>query len=133
MRMTCPPVMIVSRNLKPTERKYSTHDRKPFSIHHTIWELRCYLHGYNFTVRSDHYQNRYLDAKKHLSKRQIRWLDGLAEYEYHTEHIKGMWKRISNDLSRRAYMEAELYIREYDDMSAISLSAISIIDRPRGK
>jgi hypothetical protein len=122
------PVAFVSRKLEPAERNYPTHDRELLAIHNTIRELRCYLHGSKFTVRSDHHPLKYLDKQAHLSTRQIWWLDGLAEYDYHIEHIKGMWNIVSNALSRRADMAAKLYTGEDEDLFAISLPASRVID-----
>jgi RNase H-like domain found in reverse transcriptase len=85
------PVAYVSRKLNISERNYPTHDRELLAIIHVVKELRCYLHGSSFIVRTDYHPLRYLETQPRLSKRQVRWLVALAEYDYKVEYIQGRW------------------------------------------
>jgi hypothetical protein len=60
----------VSRKLNDAEKNYPNHDREFLAIVHVVKELRCYLHGSSFVVRTDHHPLRYLQTQPHLSKRQ---------------------------------------------------------------
>jgi RNase H-like domain found in reverse transcriptase len=95
------PIAYVSRKLNVPERNYPTHDRELLAMVHVVKELRCYLHGSSFVVRTDHYPLRYLETQPHPSKRQVRWLDTLAEYDYKIEYIQGKWNIVADALSRR--------------------------------
>jgi hypothetical protein len=83
------PVAYVSRKLNDAEKNYPTHDREFLAIVHVVKELRCYLHGSAFVVRTDHNPLRYLQTQPHLSKRQVRWLDALVEYDYTIKYLAG--------------------------------------------
>jgi hypothetical protein len=96
------PIAYDSRMLNFPERNYPTHDRELLAIVHVVKELRFYLHGSAFAVRTDHHQLRYLETQPHLSKRQVRWLDALAEYDYKIEYIQGKWNIVADALSRRS-------------------------------
>jgi RNase H-like domain found in reverse transcriptase/Reverse transcriptase (RNA-dependent DNA polymerase) len=80
------PVAFISRKLNDAEKNdaeknYPTHDRELLAIVHVVKELRCCLHGTSFVVRTEHHHLRYLQTQPHLSKRQVRWLDSLSEYD----------------------------------------------------
>jgi RNase H-like domain found in reverse transcriptase len=92
------PIAYVSRKLNVPERNYPTHDRELLAIVHVVKELRCYLHGSAFVVRTDHHPLRYLETQPHLSKRKVRWLDSLAEYDYKIEYIQGKWNIVADSL-----------------------------------
>jgi RNase H-like domain found in reverse transcriptase len=96
------PIAYVSHKLNVPERNYPTHDRELLAIVHVVTELRCYLHGSAFVVRTDHHPLRYLETQPHLSKRQVRWPDALAEYDYKIEYIQGKWNILADALSRRS-------------------------------
>jgi hypothetical protein len=53
-------------------------------------------------VRTDHHPLRYLETQPLLSKRQVRWLDALSEYDYKIEYIQGKWNNVADALSRRS-------------------------------
>jgi RNase H-like domain found in reverse transcriptase len=72
------PVAYFSRKLNDAERNYRTHDREFLAIIYAVKELRYYLQGSAFVIRTDHHPLRYPDAQPQLSKRQVRWLDALA-------------------------------------------------------
>jgi hypothetical protein len=50
----------------------------------------------------DHHPLRYLQTQPHLSKRQKRWLNALAEYDYTIKYLAGKWNVVADALSRRA-------------------------------
>jgi Integrase zinc binding domain/RNase H-like domain found in reverse transcriptase len=59
-----------------------------------------YMHGARFRIRCDHHPLQYLETQPQLSKRQIRWVDALAEFDYRIEYYKGKWNILSEALSR---------------------------------
>jgi RNase H-like domain found in reverse transcriptase len=96
------PIAYVSRKLNVPERNYPTQDRELLAIIHVVKELRRYIHGSRFVKRTDHHPLRYQETQPRLSKRQVRWLDALAEYDYKVEYIQGKWKIVADALSRRS-------------------------------
>jgi RNase H-like domain found in reverse transcriptase/Integrase zinc binding domain len=119
------PAAYVSRKLSDPERNYPTHDRELLVIIHVIRELRCYLHGTTFTIQTNHHPLRYLDTQPHLSKREIRWLDALAEYDYVVKYIRGKWKILADAFSRRSDGKPQLFMGEESDDPALQLSAMT--------
>jgi RNase H-like domain found in reverse transcriptase len=63
-------ISYVLRTLNVPERNYR--DRELLAIVHVFKELRCYLHGSDFVVRTVHHPLRYLETQPHLSNRQVR-------------------------------------------------------------
>jgi RNase H-like domain found in reverse transcriptase len=94
------PVAYVSRKLKSAEQNYPTHDRELLAIIYAARECRTYLHGARFRIRCDHHPLQYLETQPQLSKRQIRWVDALTEFDYRIEYYKGKWNILSDALSR---------------------------------
>jgi hypothetical protein len=117
------PVAYVSRKLNDAEKNYPTHDREFLAIVHVVKELRCYLHGSAFVVRTYHHPLRYLQTQSHLSKRKVRWLDALAEYDYTIKYLAGKWNVVADPLSRRASRSSGLYTGEDEEEDACPLLA----------
>jgi RNase H-like domain found in reverse transcriptase len=80
------PVAYASRKLNSAEQNYPTHDRELLAIIYAVLEWRMYLHGARFRIRCDHRPLQYLETQPQLSKRQIRWVDALAEFDYRIEY-----------------------------------------------
>jgi hypothetical protein len=72
-------------------------------------------------VRTDHHPLRYLQTQPHLSKRQVRWLDALAEYDYTIKYLAGKWNVVADALSRRASGRSSLYTGEDEESDACPL------------
>jgi RNase H-like domain found in reverse transcriptase len=105
------------------------YDRELLAIVHVVKELRCYLHGSAFVVRTDHHPLRYLETQPHLSKGQVRWLDALAEYDYKIEYIQGKWNIVADALSRRSDGQPiTFYIKEdeAEDNATLDLTVATL-------
>ena len=60
------------------------------------------MHGRKFIVYTDHNPLQYLFTQPNLSKRQARWLELLAEYDFQLLYIKGSTNQAADALSRRS-------------------------------
>jgi RNase H-like domain found in reverse transcriptase len=109
------PVVFISWKLNDAEKNYPTHDRELLAIVHVVKELRCYLHGTSFVVRTYDHPLRCLQTQPHLSKRQVRWLDALAEYDYSIKYLAGKWNVVADALSRRVSGQSELLTGEDEE------------------
>jgi RNase H-like domain found in reverse transcriptase len=85
-------VAFASRKLNSAEQNYPTHDRELLAIIYVVREWRTYLNGAMFRIRSDNHPLQYLETQPQLSKRQIRWVDALAAFDYRIECYKEKWK-----------------------------------------
>lgn len=95
------PVAFLSRKLSPAELNYPTHDKELLAIIHAFKSWPHYLSGRPFDVYTDHHPLRYLPSQPSLSKRQARWLDTLAEFDYTVKYIPGPSNRVADALSRQ--------------------------------
>jgi RNase H-like domain found in reverse transcriptase len=94
------PVAFTSRNLQPAEENYPVHDLELMAIVYALHAWRVYLHGVAFEIETDHHHLRYLDIQPKLSKRQIRWLEDLAEFNFKFRYMKGKYNLVADALSR---------------------------------
>jgi RNase H-like domain found in reverse transcriptase len=81
------PVAFASRKLSSAEKHYPVHERELLAIFYALKELRTYLHGSRFVIKTDHHPLRYLDTQSNISKRQMRWMEMLQEYEYEIVYV----------------------------------------------
>jgi RNase H-like domain found in reverse transcriptase/Chromo (CHRromatin Organisation MOdifier) domain len=89
-----------SRKLQPAEENYPVHDIELRAIVYALKEWRVYLHGVAFEIETDHHPLRYLDIQPQLSKRQLRWLEDLAEFNFKIRYMKGKYNQAIDALSR---------------------------------
>jgi RNase H-like domain found in reverse transcriptase len=94
------PVAYTCRKLNSAEQNYPTHDRELPAIIYTVREWRTCLHGARVRIRCDHHPLQYLEIQIQFSKRKVRWVDALAEFDYRIEYYKGKWNVPSDALSR---------------------------------
>jgi RNase H-like domain found in reverse transcriptase/Integrase zinc binding domain len=128
------PVAYASRKLSFAEKNYPTHDRELLTIIYAVRKWRTYPHGARFRIRCDHHPLQYLETKPQLSKRQIRWVDALAKFDYRIEYCKGKWSILSDAMSRPPDLSTtELFTGEENERQATdenirlnNLSATSI-------
>ena len=95
------PIAYESRKLNKAECRYPVHEQELLAILHCCKKWRYYLVGAENQVFSDHAPLQYLQTQPHLSNRQVRWLDFLAEYDLHIQPIKGKNNIIGDAISRR--------------------------------
>ena len=74
---------------------------------HALRTWRHYLEGRKFKVVTDYYALKYLMTQPHLSKRQARWLDMLAEFDFEVIHKPGKSNVVANALSRLYMVECQ--------------------------
>ena len=89
-----------SRSLTSAERNYPTHDRELLAIVTACKRWRPYLDGQRTTCWTDHKPLCALDRQASLNKRQIRWLDTLAETPLHIQYKPGREQVVTDALSR---------------------------------
>ncbi|GJX80368.1 putative reverse transcriptase domain-containing protein [Tanacetum coccineum] len=82
-------IAYASRQLKPHEENYTTHDLELGAVIFALKIWRHYLYGTKCTVFTDHKSLQHILRQKELNMRQRRWLELLADYDceicYHPE------------------------------------------------
>nr|GEV04762.1 reverse transcriptase domain-containing protein [Tanacetum cinerariifolium] len=74
-------IAYASRQLKPHEENYTTHDLELRAVVFALKIWRHYLYGTKCTVFTDHKSLQRILRQKELNMRQRRWLELLADYD----------------------------------------------------
>ncbi|GKE15967.1 putative reverse transcriptase domain-containing protein [Tanacetum coccineum] len=93
-------IAYASRQLKPNEENYTTHDLKLGAVVFALKIWRHYLYGTKCTVFTDHKSLQHILDQKELNIRQRRWLELLADYDCEIRYHPGKANVIANALSR---------------------------------
>jgi hypothetical protein len=83
------PVAFESRKLTLPERSYPPHMLELLAVVHALKTLRPYLLDKPFDLHTDNASLQWLQQQRHVSHHQARWLNLIAEYQYHVIHIPG--------------------------------------------
>jgi len=97
------PVAFHSRKLTPAELNYEIYDKEMLAIIVAIKEWRAYLEGaaHPFTVYTDHRNLEYFTTTKVLNRRQSRWAELLANYNFTIVYRPGKTMGKPDAMSRR--------------------------------
>jgi RNase H-like domain found in reverse transcriptase/Reverse transcriptase (RNA-dependent DNA polymerase)/Integrase zinc binding domain/Integrase core domain/Chromo (CHRromatin Organisation MOdifier) domain len=97
------PVAFYSRKLTPPELNYEIHDKEMLAIVAALKEWRAYLEGaaHPFVVFSDHRNLQYFATTKILNRRQARWAELIANYNFSIVYRPGKTMGKPDALSRR--------------------------------
>ncbi|KAG8503496.1 hypothetical protein CXB51_001481 [Gossypium anomalum] len=95
-------VAYASRQLKPHEGNYPTHDLELAAVIFALKIWRHYLYGEKCVIYTDHKSLKYLLTQKELNLRQRRWIELLKDYDCSIEYHPGKTNVVADALSRRA-------------------------------
>ena len=101
------PVAYESRKMNPAEQNYPTHERELLAVIHALRTWRHYLLGRKFTIVTDHHSLKFLQTQPQLSRRQARWLELLADFEFDIVHRPGKSNVVADALSRLNNLELQ--------------------------
>ncbi|GJY28111.1 putative reverse transcriptase domain-containing protein [Tanacetum coccineum] len=94
-------IAYASRQLKPNEENYTTHDLKLGTVVFALKIWRHYLYGTKCTVFTDHKSLQHILDQKELNRRQRRWLELLADYDCEIRYHPGKANVVADALSRK--------------------------------
>ena len=103
-------IAYASRQLKPHEKNYVTHDLELLAIVFALKIWRHYLLGERFELFTDHQSLKYLFTQKDLNLRQPRWLEFFAAYDFEIIYTPGKANVVADALSRKNVMIASFII-----------------------
>ncbi|GKF00530.1 putative reverse transcriptase domain-containing protein, partial [Tanacetum coccineum] len=86
-------IAYASRQLKPNEENYTTHDLKFGAVVFALKIWRHYLYGTKCTMFTDHKSLHYILDQKELNMRQCGWLELLADYDCEIRYHPGKANR----------------------------------------
>ncbi|GJY82650.1 putative reverse transcriptase domain-containing protein [Tanacetum coccineum] len=94
-------IAYASRQLKPHEENYTTHDLELGAVVFALKIWRHYLYGTKCTVFTDHKSLQHILDQKELNMRQRRWLKLLTDYDCKIRYHPGKANVVADALSRK--------------------------------
>ena len=94
-------VAYASKQLKPHEQNYPTHDLELVAVVFALKMWRHYLYGEKCRVFTYHKSLKYLLTQKELNLRQRRWLELFKDYDCIVNCHPGKANVVANALSRK--------------------------------
>jgi hypothetical protein len=98
------PVAFYSKSLSPAEKNYDIFDKEMLAVIRAFKEWQHLLEGTGKPIQilTDHKNLEHFATKKGLNRRQIRWANFLADYNFVIKYRPGAQNRKADILSRRA-------------------------------
>ena len=94
-------VAYASRQLKPHEKNYPTHDLELAAIVFALKIWRHYLYGEKCFIYTDHKSLKYLPSQRELNLRQRRWMKLIKDYDCVIDYHLGKANVVADALSRK--------------------------------
>ena len=95
-------VTYASKQLKPREQNYPTHDLELAAVVFALKIWQHYLYGEKCRIYTDHKSLKYLLTKKELNLRQRRWLELFKDYDSIIDHHPEKANVVAYALNRKA-------------------------------
>ncbi|GKV36711.1 hypothetical protein SLEP1_g44811 [Rubroshorea leprosula] len=95
-------IAYASRQLKPYEENYPTHDLELATVVFALKIWRHYLYGESCKIFIDDKSLKYIFTQKELNMRQRRWLELLKDYELTISYHSGKANKVADALSRKS-------------------------------
>ncbi|GJY21122.1 putative reverse transcriptase domain-containing protein [Tanacetum coccineum] len=95
-------IAYASRQLKPHEENYTTHELELGAVVFALKIWRHYLYSTKYTVFTDDKSLQHILNQKELNMRQRRWLEFLTDYDCEIRYHPGKANVVADALSRKA-------------------------------
>ena len=93
-------IAYASKQLKPHDKNYPTHDLELAAIVFALKIWGHYIPGVDVAVFIDHYSQQYVVTQRNLNLRYIRWLELLKDYDMSFIYHYGRANVVADALSR---------------------------------
>lgn len=94
------PLYFVSRKFNKSERNYAPRDQEALAVVFALVKFRAYLYLRPFTLYSDHQSLEKFKTQPDLQKRDWRWQEIIAEFDFNHQYRKGETMVVPDALSR---------------------------------
>ncbi|KAL4257233.1 DNA/RNA polymerase superfamily protein [Pleurotus pulmonarius] len=98
---TARPVAFESKQLSPAKKNYPTHEKEMLAIVRALHKWRNELLGAEFQVFTDHRTLEFFNQQRNLSKKQLRWQEFLADFNFTINYVCGEDNTVADTLSRQ--------------------------------
>ncbi|KAD5961899.1 hypothetical protein E3N88_13372 [Mikania micrantha] len=118
-------IAYASRQLKPYEVNYPTHDLELAAVIFALKIWRHYLYGDSCDIFTDHKSLKYIFTQKELNMRQRRWLELLKDYDANIQYHPGKANVVADALSRKSSgMLSSLQLQRHiiNDLERLNIS-----------
>nr|GEV53516.1 retrotransposon protein, putative, Ty3-gypsy subclass [Tanacetum cinerariifolium] len=95
-------IAYASRQLKPYEVNYPTHDLELAAVVFALKIWRHYLYGESCDIFTDHKSLKYIFTQRELNMRQRCWLELLKDYDTNIQYYPGKANVVADALSRKS-------------------------------
>ena len=95
------PVAYMSKKMLDAERNYPTGEQEQLAIICALKEWRHLIHGVKVTVLTDNSPLQHILTTPDLSRRQVRWMEVLAQFDLTIIYRPGKDNTVADALSRR--------------------------------
>lgn len=93
-------IAYASRQLRPHEKNYPTHDLELAAVVFALKLWKHYLYGDRVEIYTDHKSLKYVFTQKELNMRQRRWLELLKDFDILLQYRPGKANVVADALSR---------------------------------
>ena len=100
---TARPVAFDSSPLNSAERNYPVHEKELLAVVRALHKWRVDLLGSPFQIHTDHRTLQHFLTQRNLSRRQARWQEALADFDFQIHYVKGEDNTVADALSRVTY------------------------------
>ena len=107
-------VAYASRQLKPHEVNYLSHDLELVAVVFALKIWRHYLYGVRFEVFSDYKSLKYLFDQKELNMRQRKWIEFLKDFEFGLNYHLGKVNVIVDALNIKLLHVSWMMVKEVE-------------------
>ncbi|WMV24676.1 hypothetical protein MTR67_018061, partial [Solanum verrucosum] len=94
-------ITYASRQLRPHERNYPTHDLELAAVVFALKIWHHYLYGVHVDIYTEHKSLQYIFKQKDLNLRQRRWLELIKDYDVDILYHPGKANVVADALSRK--------------------------------
>ena len=122
-------VAYASRQLKPHEKNYPTHDLELVAIVFALKIWRHYLYGEKCFIYTDHKSLKYLPSQRELNLRQRRWMELIKDYDCVIDYHPGKANVVADALSRKT-MQTLRKLNAHLSLTGDGTVVIELIARP---
>src|SRR5262249_28918461 len=109
-------IAYASRQLRPHEQNYPTHDLELAAVVFALKLWRHYLYGQRCEIYTDHKSLKYLFTQKELNMRQRRWLELIKDYDLGINYCPGRVNAVADALSRKSHGEVAALLTDQKEL-----------------